>query len=277
MKNTNNGQYRPVKTVDKALTVLSYLVDQRRMVGVTEVAHDVHLNVSTAYRLLRTLEFHRFVQQDGDTARYRLGTKSLELSNAFLETFELRAIARPSLVLLMEAAMETVLLMVLDGDMGLHLDRVESPRRVRVATSIGSREYLHSGAVGKAILAYLPEERVEQIVRARGMPRFTPNTITHPAALARHLAEIRRAGFAIDDVETEEGVRCVGAPLFDHTGRVTASISIAGPAYRLPLAKLKRLGKAVKAAAREISTAWSGSTSGGAQVVRVGRPRVGSQ
>jgi IclR family acetate operon transcriptional repressor len=244
------------------------------MVTVTEVAHDLRLNVSTAYRLLRTLELHRFVQQDGDTAKYRLGMRSLALGHAFLATIELSQIARPTLVRLMETAMETVLLMVLDGDMGLHLDRVESPRRVRVATSIGSREHLHSGAVGKAILAYLPEEQMQQIVRARGLPRFTPNTITDPGTLARHLADVRRAGFAIDDVETEEGVRCVGAPLFDPVGRVTASISVAGPAYRLPMAKLRRLGKVVKAAAQEISIAWSGSAVDRSRGVRVGRPRA---
>lgn len=241
------------RTADKALVLLSFLGEQRQELGVTEIARHLGISASTAYRLLRTLERRKFVQQNPANAKYRLGIKLIELGNAFLETVELRANARPVLMRLMEVSRETVHLMVLDGNMGIYLDRVESPQRIRVTSNLGRREHLHCSAVGKAILAYLPDDAVARIIRTRGLPRFTANTITDPARLALHLERARRVGYTTDNIEGEEGVRCVGAPVFDHTGAVVAGLSVSGPAYRLSLEKLKRLSKAVKAAAQEIS------------------------
>jgi IclR family acetate operon transcriptional repressor len=225
------------------------------------------MNVSTIYRLVRTLEGHKFVHQNPSTAKYRLGIRLIELADAFLETTELRTIARPVMTRLMELSGETAHLMVPDGDTGVYVDRVEGPHRVRVASSVGRREHLHSSAVGKALLAHLPEPVVAAIIRDRGLPRWTKHTITDPAALTRHLEEIRRRGSAIDDEEGEEGVRCIGAPIFGRPGDVIAAISIAGPAYRLTLQKLKRLSRIVRAAGLEISTALgytpAASASGG--------------
>jgi IclR family transcriptional regulator, acetate operon repressor len=107
--------------------------------------------------------------------------------------------------------------------------------------------------VGKAILANLDLAHVTRIIQAQGLPRFTANTITDPSVLLSHLAQARRLGYTIDDIEAEEGVRCVGAPIFDHTQDVIAAVSVAGPAYRLPIEKLRRLGTRVRAAANEIS------------------------
>jgi DNA-binding IclR family transcriptional regulator len=247
--------HAPTRTLEKALVLLNFLGEQRRELGVAEIARHLDMSPSTTYRLLRTLAHHKFVKQNPETMKYRLDIKLIELGNMFLESIELRAIARPVLVRLMEVSRETVHLMVLDGDMGVYLDRVESPQRVRVTSNLGRREHLHCSAVGKAILAHLPHETVAQIIRTRGLPRFTANTITDPVALALHLERARRLGYTIDDVEGEEGVRCVGAPVFGHTGVVVASISVSGPAYRLSLEKLKRLSRAVKAAAQEISAA----------------------
>lgn len=251
----------PTRTLEKALVLLSFLGEQRRELGVAEIARHLGMSASTVYRLLRTLEHQKFVHQNSATTKYRLGIKLIELGNAFLETVELRAIARPVLVRLMEVSRETVHLMVLDGDMGIYLDRVESPQRVRVTSNLGRREHLHCSAVGKAILAHLPQEVVAEIIRARGLPRFTTNTITDPGKLALHLAHARRLGYTIDNIEGEEGVRCVGAPVFNNTGTVVASVSVSGPAYRLSLEKLRRLGRVVKAAGQEISAALGYSAS----------------
>jgi IclR family acetate operon transcriptional repressor len=185
---------------------------------------------------------------------YVLGLRLAELGHVALDTLEIRAKARPVLEGLMEATRETVHLMLLDGQTGLYVDRVESPQRVRVSSSVGHREYLHCSGVGKAILASLPPSRLAEVI-ARGLPRLTPRTITHPGRLRRHLAGVVRRGYAIDNEEGEPGIRCVGAPVFDHRGDVVASVSVAGPAYRLPLAQLAAWGPRVAEAAAAISAA----------------------
>jgi IclR family acetate operon transcriptional repressor len=226
-----------VKTVEKALRVLLHLGTVRRELSLGEVARGVGLHPSTTHRLLSVLGRHGFAQGGAVRGHYVLGLRLTELGHAALDTLEIRAKARPILEGLAEATRETVHLMLLDGQTGLYVDRVESPQRVRVASSVGHREYLHCSAVGKAILAYLPPVRLTQIV-ARGLPRMTPRTIRQPGRLRRHLAGVARLGYAIDNEEGESGIRCIGAPVFDHRGDVIASVSVAGPAYRLPEAQL---------------------------------------
>jgi len=154
----------------------------------------------------------------------------------------------------MASTRETVHLMMLDGQTGLYVDRIESPQRVRVASTVGFREFLHCSAVGKAILAHLPGARLEQVI-ARGLPRLTTRTITDPARLRQHLAVVARRGFAIDNEEGEAGIRCVGAPIFDHRSQGLAWVSVAGPAYRLPIGRLAGWGRRAREGAMAISAA----------------------
>ncbi|HEY8369908.1 MAG TPA: IclR family transcriptional regulator, partial [Thermodesulfobacteriota bacterium] len=232
----------------------SYLGSVARDCGVHEVARGVGLHPSTAYRLLTVLARHQFVQPTPEGGRYGLGLRLLELGNRVLDSLELRTRARPVLEELMAKTRETVFLMVLDGDTGIYVDRIESPQRIRVAANLGYREYLHCSAVGKAILAHVPADRLARILAA-GLPRLTARTITDPDRLRRHVLEVARRGFAIDDEEGEEGLRCVGAPIFDHQGNVVASVSVSGPAYRLSVDQLEAWGPMVRAAADAISTA----------------------
>jgi DNA-binding IclR family transcriptional regulator len=249
------------KTVEKALRVLFHLGAARRELALGEVARAVGLHPSTTYRLLSVLARHRLVQGGALRGHYGLGLGLVELGHLALDTLELRAKARPVLLDLMEATRETVHLMMLDGQTGIYVDRVESPQRVRVASSVGHREYLHASAVGKAILAHLPADRFAQVV-ARGLPRMTPHTITDPARLRWHLRAVARRGFAIDNEEGEAGIRCVGAPIFDHRGEVIASVSVTGPAYRLPLGRLAAWGPRVRRAAATISARLGASADG---------------
>jgi DNA-binding IclR family transcriptional regulator len=243
-----------VKTVEKALRVLLHLGTVRRELSLGEVARGVGLHPSTTHRLLSVLTRHGLTQGGAARGHYVLGLRLAELGHVALDTLEIRAKSRPILEGLTEATRETVHLMLLDGQTGLYVDRVESPQRVRVSSSVGHREYLHCSAVGKAILAHLPPARLSQVI-ARGLPRMTPRTITQPGRLRRHLAGVARRGYAIDNEEGEAGIRCVGAPVFDHRGDVIASVSVAGPAYRLPLARLVAWGPRVAEAAAAISAA----------------------
>jgi IclR family acetate operon transcriptional repressor len=243
-----------VKTLDKALGILSYLGSVGRDSGVHEVARGVGLHPSTAYRLLSVLARHQFVQPAPEPGRYGLGLRLLELGNRLLDSLEVRAKARPVLEELMAKTRETVFLMILDGSTGIYVERIESPQRVRVAANLGYREYLHCGAVGKSILAHLPADRLSQVL-ALGLPRLTARTITDPTQLRHHLLDVARRGFAIDDEEGEDGLRCVGAPIFDYQGNVVASVSVSGPAYRLSLDQLNAWGPMVQAAGDTISAA----------------------
>jgi DNA-binding IclR family transcriptional regulator len=243
-----------VKTLEKGLQLLLSLSRVSGEMTLGEITTTVRGHPSTTYRLLAALEKYGFVRRDPHTGRFNLGLRLAELGHLALERIELRMIARPLLQRLMEETAETIHLMVLDGDTGLYIDRVESPQRVRVASSLGERQSLHCSAVGKAILAFIDEERCNQIIAGR-LPRFTANTITSAAALRRHLAEVKRRGVAFDDCEVEEGVRCVGAPILDHTGQAVASISISGPAYRVDLQDLRAWAPLVRQGGLEISAA----------------------
>jgi DNA-binding IclR family transcriptional regulator len=249
-----SGTPAALKTVDKAFRVLLHLGAARRPLGLGEIARGVGLHVSTTHRILSVLTRHGFAQSGAARGQYLLGVRLIEFGHLALDTSELRAKARPILEQLASSTRETVHLMIPDGNAGLYIDRVESSQRVRVASSVGHRELLHCSGVGKAILASLSSDRREAII-ARGLPRLTPRTITDRRALRRHLEVVARRGFAIDNEEGEIGIRCVGAPVFDHHGNVMASISVAGPAYRLPLETLTRLAPRVRDAAGAVSSA----------------------
>jgi IclR family acetate operon transcriptional repressor len=245
-----------VKTLEKALRVLAHLGEVRRELSIQEVARAVGLPASTAYRLLAVLARHHFLQAGSAPGRYALGLRLAELGHLAIEGIELRVKARPAIEAMMTETRETIHLMVPEGDAGIYIDRVESPQRIRVTASLGFREPLHVSAVGKAILAYLPREDMERIL-GRGLVRVTPRTVTDPAQLRRQCREILARGFAVDLEEGEAGVRCVGAPVFDHRGRAVASISVSAPAYRTPLPKLLAWGPRVRATADTVSRALS--------------------
>ncbi|HEX6972630.1 MAG TPA: IclR family transcriptional regulator C-terminal domain-containing protein, partial [Limnochordia bacterium] len=131
--------------------------------------------------------------------------------------------------------------------------RLDSPQTVRMVSHVGKREARHCSAVGKALLAHLDDDDIAWIVEVKGLPRFTSQTITDPAALRDELERVRRQGYAIDDQEGEEGIRCVGAPIFDWAGQPVAAISVAAPVFRTPIEKLHAVAPALLDAAAAIS------------------------
>lgn len=249
--NVRNGQ--TVQSLERALKILEVLGNNQKGLGVTELAHEVDLHKSTVHRLLGTLVQRGFVEQDSDTERYKLGLKIIELSNKMLTNMEIRQEARPYLEQLMEYANEVVHLCVLRQGEVVYIDKVECPSTIRMYSQIGRRGPVHCTGVGKAILAYLPEEEVVRILQEKGMPRKTANTITEIDAMLIHLEEIRTQGYSIDEVENELGIRCVAAPVWDHSGQVVASISIAGPESRVTKERVPELAIKLKETGLEIS------------------------
>jgi len=148
---------------------------------------------------------------------------------------------------------ETVHLTILDGWEVLYVECFESIKQLRTYSVIGVRAPLHCTAVGKAILAFFTEKQVSEMIKAMGLPRFTGNTITDRQDLDRELAEIRKRGYAVDDAEHEEGVRCIGAPIRNHEAQVMASISVSGPSQRITPERDERVGRLLISKTEEIS------------------------
>ncbi len=180
-----------VQTVDKALSVLEFLSGQPQGRRGSEIARALGFHPATTHRLLSTLEARGYVRKDPVTKCYTLGLKCLELGGAVLASIELPSIARPYLEALQAETGETVHLMINDRGQGIYLTKIESEHRVRMASQLGRRSYLHCTAVGKAMLAFMDEKEVDAIIEEHGLPRFTPNTITDKEILKKELLTIR--------------------------------------------------------------------------------------
>lgn len=243
------------QVVDRVVDILEAFLWLGPQLGVSELSRALGLKKATTHRLLGSLRRRDFVAQDPITRRYRLGIKLWELGSQATSQVAWVDRAKPFLQQLTDQTGETTHLAVLDDGEVLYIDKVESTRSLRMPSQVGRRLPAHCTGVGKALLAHLPAVDVANILARRGMPTFTKRTITDPDALQADLTEVRRRGYSFDDEEIEDALRCIGAPVRDHSGRVVAAVSIAGPASRLPDAQVPQLGEVVLAGARSISTA----------------------
>jgi IclR family KDG regulon transcriptional repressor len=243
------------RTVRRALALLDALARHPNGAGLSETARAAHLHHATAHRLLATLAEARLVELREGDGRYRLGLRILELAGVVSDGLELRAIARPTLLALSKATGETAHLATLDGDAMVFLDRVDGGPPVMLRTRVGFRAPVHVTAVGKAVLAWSTDAEVERVIAVRGLERHTEHTITDPTAFVRHLRQVRRQGFAVDNEEHRLTIRCVGVPIFDHRGEVVGAVSIAGPMFRLSGRRIREIADLVKSGARQISGA----------------------
>jgi IclR family acetate operon transcriptional repressor len=232
-----------VRAVHRVCDILDLVQQSPRGVALPEVAAVTRLPKSSLFRYLATLEQRRYVERDPLTGSYRAGSALLPLRAHEPELLARRA--RPYMEQLRDWLEETVNLGMLDGDRVIYLEIVESRRAMRLAAHRGDRAPVHSTALGKAIAARLPQERVRAILAAVGMPRVTGRTITDPQAYLDELRRVRGRGYALDDGENETGGRCVAVPVVG--GNLQAAISLSAPASRFPLSQAERIAEALKA------------------------------
>jgi len=218
-----------------------------------EISDSLQLHKSTVHRLVMVLERHKLIERNPTNGHYRLGLKLFELGTKAIAQLDLRDRSRRYLERLVLETSETVHLCLLDDSEVVYLDKVEPERSVRMATSVGRRNPAHCTAVGKAMMAYLAPAQVEAIVRKQGMRAMTANTITSLLELKKELSAIRERGYAVDNEEIEEGVRCVGCVVRNFSGEPVAAVSISGPAFRLTQEKVPVLATAVMTAAYDLS------------------------
>lgn len=224
-----------VQSVERVLNIIEVMAGEGAPVTVTELAEKVGLKISTVHRLLTTLSHRGYIDQDPKNNKYRLGMKLLEVGNAVLKISDIRTVARPYLEELVERCNETANLAILDDCDVVYIDQVESKNMiiVKMFAQIGNRGPIHCTASGKALMAFLPDERVEEILNTITFEKFTNETITDPQHLKKELERVRQDGYALDWGEREEHVRCIAGPIFNHEGRVIASTSVSGPSTRI--------------------------------------------
>ena len=240
-----------IRAVERALDVLLCFTSQTPELSMTQISEQVGINKSTVHRLLGTLEKKRFVEREAATGMYRPGIRLLQMAYLTLEHNDLRRLAAPFLRTLCDQHRENVNLAILDDVDVVYVDVVESQQRVKLAAIPGQRLPAFCTASGKAILAFLPEENLKRIL-GQGMPKRTEFTLSSPEALYENLSRTREQGFAISMQEYEDGINAVAAPILGGE-RPIASISIAGPAYRLTRERMLELGPQVVKAAGEIA------------------------
>src|SRR3954449_13478173 len=247
---TEAGAGASVQSVDRALTILELLAREGDA-GVTEIAAELGVHKSTAFRLLATLEAHRLVEQDGDRGRYRLGVGNLRLAGATTARLDLVTEARPVCRQLATDTGETVNITVRSETSALYLDQVAGSSALQSHNWVGQHIPLHATSNGKVLISELSQPELKKAVRE--LPRYTSHTTTTFTRLHAELAEVREQGYAVAVDELEAGLTAVAAPIRNAHGDVVASMSVSGPTFRLSEERVAEVVRSVVAAAAEVS------------------------
>ncbi len=243
----------PATAVERALNILEAAAHRREGMTNSEISRKLAIPKSSASYILRTLERRGYLRRDAETGRYRLGLKILSLGGDAQANLDLADVALPFMRSVVERVHLTVHLAVLDQGEAVYIEKVEAPGFFKVNTWVGRRMFLHSTSVGKSLLAWLPRHEVEAIVRQHGMKKRTPRTITAISRLLAELELVREQGYAVDDEENSLGARCLGAPVFDAAGNVTAALGVSGTLTQMDEANMPRIVEALRDSARRIS------------------------
>ena len=244
-------------TALKALRMLEAVSASARPISVAEAAEAVAVDKATAYRMLMTLVEAGYVIRDELAKRYRLSYKVVSLSRNLLAENEVSALIHQTLAQLSAVTHETLHYSVLDGDETVLVQRVKGTQLVTIDFQIGDRSKLYCTSIGKALLAFQDVRFIEHIIAA-GLPARASNTLTEPDAFRQALHRIRAQGYALDDHEFSDNMRCIAVPVFERRGRVHGGISISGPDSRFTLEKLEALQDPLLKASRELSMQLGG-------------------
>jgi IclR family KDG regulon transcriptional repressor len=251
-------------TLNRALEVLEELT-AGPPAGMTaaQLAERTGSNRVSIHRILATYVQHGYVRQDRPGAPYRLGFRLLELGEKVIGDVDLVRVAYPLLEELAGRTGETCHLGLLSGPEAVYVAKIESSQSVRLVSHIGARVPLYCTSLGKALLAAADDELREDLMAQQSFVRRTPQTLVTPDSLRADLDRTRARGYSIDEVENEDGVRCVGAAVLDHTGSPIAAVSISGPTTRVTKDVVERLGALASSTAGEISGAIGHGSDGG--------------
>ena len=237
----------------RGFEILEFLATQHSRSSLRSMAATLGTGSSTLHRYLATLRDLGYVQRSPGGGHYELTLKVAWLASRVLDSLELPRIARSHMEKLTASTNETTHLGVLDGMEVAYVAKVDGNQAVKMRSRVGSRVALHSTSVGKAMLAFLPSEERDGMISKLEFTPLTPRTNRSPTKLAKELVLVRERGYAIDDEENEIGIRCIGAPVFDHNGHVVGAISLSGWTVTMTQDRVKSLGPQVKGTALSVS------------------------
>jgi IclR family transcriptional regulator, KDG regulon repressor len=243
-----------INSILRACKILKSFSGDKAHFKISDLARQLHLDRSTTYRILLSLERAGFVEKNKEAGTYSLGLAAFEIGNAYLLQTDLIRVSKPVMEDLASKAQETVHLAVLSDIEIVYVDKVDSPRTLGVMSKLGQRGPLHCTSLGKALLAFQPEDEQTRIIQKIRMTPFTSRTITSKQKLIEELRVIKKQGYALDRREIEEDVECIGAPILNYLGNVIAGLSISGPQRKMGTPREKQFIRDVVKAAALISS-----------------------
>lgn len=239
-----------VPALDKMVRICDYL-DNRRGATFSQIFQDLDLPKSSTSTLLNALVMHGILRQEKN--KYYLGLKLHEWGDKSLEQFDIAKIAKPMMSKLRDETNLTCHLGVLDGLYPVYIAKIENDQAIGIRTWIGKKLPLHSSGVGKALIAWLPEEKIDQLIPEEKLTKYTDTTITSKKQLKKELAKIRTQGWAYDNQEDVQGVHCIAAPIFNKNNEPIAAISISGVLFQLPKDKIEKYSILVRKACQALT------------------------
>jgi IclR family transcriptional regulator, acetate operon repressor len=256
-----------IQALDRGLALLS-IIAQSEGLSLTGIAQRAGIAPSTAHRILATLKAAGFVMCDA-RGNHLIGVKAFKVGTAFLRNRRIVDVGRRTLRELMQASGETASMGIESDGLVVFVAQVECHRSIRAFHRPGSHGAMHASSLGKALLSTLPQKAVAEVLQRVGMKKFTEHTIVDPQALITDLAAAAKRGWAIDDQERADGMRCAGAPVFNEHGEAVGAISVSGPIVRITDERLGELGPLVKRAAADLTERFGGTPPAGGQTLRV--------
>lgn len=231
----------PIQVSERIFNTIEQLADSGSA-GLQELSTALGLNKSTVHRILNSLICMDYVRQDPETLKYSLSFKFCKIANQILSQNNMIDIARPYIRKLAEQSGETVHLVQVDGINAVYIDKVEaSSSSVRMVSMVGKSIPLYCSGVGKAILAEMPDEKIESIWKQSSIEKLTPHTITDFESFWSLICEARKNGYALDNEENELGVRCIAVSLKSFSGKPSYAISISAPKDRMDDSRIEQL------------------------------------
>ena len=241
-----------ITALQRGLRLLQLFSESPHGLTAKQVAGRSRLPVSTVHRFLANLEGTGFLNCSGDGV-YHLGIACFAIGQVALGQLDIRRVSQPYLQELNQQTRETIHLTVRHGLSAVYVEKLDSPEQLRIHSRIGAAVPLYCTAVGKVMLAYMPEDEREKVLPLLSLQCLTPNTVSNLQELDAELYRVRKNGYACDLEEHELHIRCVAAPIWDHAGSVNASLSITAPVVRMAVTRLRQLAPLIQTAGLQIS------------------------
>jgi DNA-binding IclR family transcriptional regulator len=242
----------PSAAVERALSMLEAVAQESEGLSNAEISRKLKIPKSSASYILRTLEAQNYLTRDG-SGKYKVGLKILSLSRGALIGLDVRGVALPIMRHLTQRTGLTCHLAILDGPEAVYVEKVEPEGFIRMDTWVGRRMRVHATSVGKALVAHIAQNSLENMLAKAGMEKRTPKTITTLPRLLKELEKVRNQGYAVDDEENNLGARCLGAPVFNDRGLIEAALGLSGTTQQVSPQTMPAIVESLKDAARQIS------------------------